>query len=245
MAGRADALCRAGIGWHNGIFMTQLLLDVGREDRAVFENFYPGENAQLVAYLRALVELGQPLSARIVFLWGSSGVGKSHLLQAVHAEVSASGKQLRMWQPGMPLDEEADWVVVDGMSAIVGNPQAQRALLTQYEAIKHKPGVMLLAAKHPPAESGLELPDLISRLSAAEMFEVRPLSDVQKREALRQRADRRGFRLSDEVLNWLLGRASRDMGDLLAVLDGVDTATLVEQRRVTVPLLKKVMAAQG
>lgn len=228
--------------------MAQLLLNVGRDDRADFDNFYPGENARLLEYLQALAEIGQPVSARVVYLWGAHGAGKSHLLQALGKSAAAAGKTLREWSMGGEDGSAAalaEWLLVDELESLSGDLAAQRELLTAYEAIRQQPGVMVLAARHPPAELGLDLADLVSRLSAAEIFEVKPLNDAQKREALRQRADRRGFRLNDEVLNWLLGHASRDMGDLLALLDNVDTATLVEQRKVTVPLLKKVMATMA
>ncbi len=57
----------------------QLPLGVGLRDDATFANFHPGPSATLVACLKhQLDESGEPF----LYLWGSDGVGRSHLLQA-------------------------------------------------------------------------------------------------------------------------------------------------------------------
>ena len=66
-----------------------------------------------------------------------------------------------------------------------------------------------------------------------------------RREALRRRAGQLGFALSEEVCDYLLHRCSRDMHDLFAILDALDRQTLAEQRRPTVPFLKRILDADG
>lgn len=58
--------------------MRQLPLGVRLRAEAVFESFWPGPNAEAVDALRT--QHGVPL-----WLWGGSGSGKTHLLQAVCA----------------------------------------------------------------------------------------------------------------------------------------------------------------
>ena len=66
----------------------QLSLAVQLPDDETFASFYPGDNAQLITNLKnAAIGQGAPL----LFVWGSRGSGRSHLLHATCAEVNASG----------------------------------------------------------------------------------------------------------------------------------------------------------
>ena len=47
-----------------------------------------------------------------------------------------------------------------------------------------------------------------------------------------------------EVLKFLLNRLSRDMESLLETLDLLDKASIQEQRKITIPFIKEVIAAK-
>lgn len=49
----------------------------------------------------------------------------------------------------------------------------------------------------------------------------------------------------EAAIDWLLTHAERDVPGLVALLDRLDRASLAEQRRITVPFLKQVLAAQA
>jgi DnaA family protein len=98
--------------------------------------------------------------------------------------------------------------------------------------------MLVLAARHSPAAIGLKLADLATRLAAGLVYQLKPLSDPEKIAALRLRAQRRGLEMTEEVANYLLARFPRDTHSLFALLDKLDTATLVAQRRLTIPFLR-------
>ena len=54
-------------------------------------------------------------------------------------------------------------------------------------------------------------------------------------------ARRKGLTLEEAVLDFWLHRVSRNLCDLLSDLELLDDAALVEQRRVTIPLIKDVL----
>jgi DnaA family protein len=58
---------------------------------------------------------------------------------------------------------------------------------------------------------------------------------------LRQKADERGIFLSDEVMDFILNRFSRDLGSLVQLLDQLDGYALQTQRAITIPLLKSML----
>ena len=57
------------------------------------------------------------------------------------------------------------------------------------------------------------------------------------------RAAARGLAFEDAALEWMLRRCSRDLRSLTALFERLDHASLVAQRRLTVPFLRQVLAA--
>jgi DnaA family protein len=89
------------------------------------------------------------------------------------------------------------------------------------------------------------LPDLASRLSAMPHYALRPLDELRQREALRLHAAQRGIEVPEEALLYLQRRFARDMSSLHALLDQLDVASLEEQRRLTLPFIRKVLGDNG
>ena len=66
--------------------------------------------------------------------------------------------------------------------------------------------------------------------------ELRGFDDVVK--AFFGMWNERGFRLSDDVIGYLLAHGRRDMPTLVATLAALDRHSLATQRPITVPLLR-------
>ena len=62
-----------------------------------------------------------------------------------------------------------------------------------------------------------------------------------KRGQLRRAADERGVFLSDEVMDIMLNRFSRDLSSLMLLLDQLDAYALRTQRAITIPLIKSML----
>ena len=56
-----------------------------------------------------------------------------------------------------------------------------------------------------------------------------------------QAADSRGVMLSDEVLDFVLHRFSRDLGSLMELLAQLDGYALQTQRAITIPLIRSML----
>ena len=216
----------------------QLPLGIGLHDSATFANYYAGDNAPVVHALQS----DEPF----VYLWGGSGCGKSHLLQAACHACAGGPVYLPLAEPALsPLMceglEAAPLVAVDDVQSIVGEADWEEALFHLYNRIRAVGTRLLVAGEASPLALGLKLPDLASRLSWGPVFQLRPLEDAQKVEALIQRAAGRGIEISVEVANYLLRRCPRDMHSLFALLDRLDHASLAAQRRLTIPFVRELL----
>ena len=58
---------------------------------------------------------------------------------------------------------------------------------------------------------------------------------------LRRAADLRGVFLSDEVMDFMLNRFSRDLSSLMLLLETLDGYALRTQRAITIPLIKAML----
>ncbi|MBY4677907.1 DnaA regulatory inactivator Hda [Marinobacterium arenosum] len=226
----------------------QIPLGVGLRDDARFENFYPGGNELALATARAASRGEGEL---LLYYWGASAVGCSHLLQAVcHAAEPAHRSAIYL-----PLDEmmamggpnvlegleHLDLVCLDNVQVIAGNEAWELGVFHFFNRIRAQNNHLLIGASVPPRLLGIKLPDLQSRLTWGMVFQLQPLGDEDKVSALKARAVARGFELSDEVVRYLIHHASRDMSDLVELLERLDRASLSAKRKVTIPFIKQVM----
>ena len=99
---------------------------------------------------------------------------------------------------------------------------------------------MLAAADRPPADLQLR-EDLRTRLGWGHVFQVKALGEAERRAVLRRAADERGVFLSDEVMDFMLNRFSRDLSSLMMLLDQLDAYALRTQRAITIPLIKSML----
>ena len=70
---------------------------------------------------------------------------------------------------------------------------------------------------------------------------LKPLKEPDIMAALAYRARGRGLELPVETAQFLLRRFPRDLPTLFSLFDTLDLASLVEQRRLTIPFVKSVL----
>jgi DnaA family protein len=219
--------------------LEQLVFELAPREPPRFSNFLPGRNEELVGALRRFAA-GE--GAETSFLvWGASGAGKTHLLEAAVASAADTGAAARYYAHAALSGVEEDvsaaaLVAVDRVDE--ADPAAAARLFTLYNALKQSGGRLLAASVTPLAALALR-EDLRTRLGWGLVYEVSPLADEDKRAALATYARRRGFELSPEVIDYLLRHGRRDMRTLLATLAAVDRLSLASKRAITVPLLKE------
>ncbi len=225
----------------------QLPLGLELPEHARFENFYAGPNAGAVAAALACASGREP---SLLFLWGTPGTGRSHLLQAAchHAAIrdhtvayvplgESAGLSVDMVK-GM---EETDLVCIDDIDFVAGQSSWERALFGLVNGVLEHGAKLVVSAAAPPSECGLQLADLVSRLSLSAVFRLVALDDEQKLSVLRAHASAKGLELSDDAGRYLLRHYRRDLPALFALLERLDRESLAAKRRLTVPFVREVL----
>jgi DnaA family protein len=213
-----------------------------------FETFVVGDNAAAIALLQqASVD-----HESWIFASGPAGSGKTHLLIAACAASGHSRNAQYLSLAKLPEDRGAairafggsDLLALDDIDAIAGDRDAEHALFDLYNRCKVEKSTLLFGAGKLPAQIGMALPDLVSRLSACTQAMLKPLDDAARREAVRQRAQARGLMLDDTVLNWLFAHTQRDLGSLSALIERLDRESLAAKRRISVPFLRQLLDSE-
>ncbi len=180
-----------------------------------------GRNAEALFQLKRTVL--EHDDARFIYLWGETGCGKSHLIQACNALASTAG---------------LDMICVDDVHTLSDDDQI--ALFDLYNQLRESGGRLLVSGIAAPGQMGLR-DDLATRLAWGLSYQLHPLSDEEKTQALKIHADARGMKLPDEVLDYCLRHLRRDMPSLIATIDALDEWSLTDKRAVTLPLLKQLL----
>lgn len=225
--------------------MKQLALDIGLSTRPSLDSFFSGPNEAALSHLR-LWTSGGTRAPVPTYLWGESGSGKTHLLQAVHSALSEQGLQVgwldaHTWNPP---EFNEDWVAVLMDDVHLYDLTQQHTAFNWFvNALTPRTGSprwVLAAGNLPPADLPLR-DDLRTRLGWGHVYGLALLDEPERRAVLRREADARGLFLSDEVMSYMLSRFSRDLGSLMQLLDHLDHYALQTQRALTIPLVRAML----
>mgnify|MGYP001818659638 CR=1 FL=1 len=213
-----------------------------------FDSFIAGNNT-VAAGLAQQAATGQGESQ--LYFWGEQGLGKSHLLQA-SCNLAAKNQQTVCYLTeneivGQSPDmfdglEHVELVCLDDIDAWLQGGDWETALFNLINRVREVGHRLIMASATPPEEVSIKLPDLRSRLAWGPVFQLQPLSDADKYQALRFRAAQNGLELPQNVADYLMQRYPRDTFGLFERLAVLDKASMATQRRLTVPLVKSVFS---
>jgi len=227
----------------------QLPLPIHQSDDETLENFYAENNLLL---LNSLQKNFLQLHQQFFYLWGNKGSGKSHLLKGVCQHYLAQQRpalyvplnKAQYFSPAVleNLEQQA-LVCLDDLQAVIGNAEWEVAIFDLINRVRETGRTLLImSADQSPANLPVQLPDLASRLTWGEVYQLAPLNDKQKIEVLQKAAYQRGIELPDETANFLFKRLERDMKTLFNALEKLDQASLQAQRKLTIPFVKEILA---
>lgn len=239
--------------------MNQLTLDLGPAPAQDFRNFVVGANElcvqSLVSMVDAVREHRTP-SPRIFYVWGPTGTGKSHLATALAlrgasavcahptrrpgSRTTAATSSAATAAAGAPNADPPCLYVIDDVDRLPRD--AQLAWLDRFHEVQRRPGDALVAfGPVPPVDLDL-LPDLRSRLAWELVMPLHRLAERDVRRAIIRAFDRRAIEPDDPVIDHLMHHAQRDIASLNAIIAHLAAVSLQHKRRVTVPLLRQLLA---
>jgi DnaA family protein len=219
-----------------------------REDYALAQ-FVLGSNAPLVAELLALPA---EFEAQTYWVQAAAGLGKTHLLQGCVAKLSAAGGRVA-YVPARRIPSARVPAVLEGLEAFrvvfiddldvwLGDIGVEQELVRFYQELRSRAAHLVMSATQAPPTYEFALPDWRSRCLGAVVVGLSQLRESDRLLVLQRRAERLGLALDGKAGAYLLRHGARGLPDLLAALERLDRAALAEQRQLSIPFIKRVLA---
>ena len=73
------------------------------------------------------------------------------------------------------------------------------------------------------------------------VFHLKQLKDEELLQTISQRARQLGLEIPMEVAEYLMKHCRRDIGELFEIVNRLDRETIIQQRKVTLPLVRSVL----
>jgi len=226
-------------------------LHVAVREAPTLENYFVGDHTRNGLVVNQIKHLVADQGESFLYVWGSSGVGVSHLLKGV---VAASRRQ-QLPVLFLPLANSSQQVpehllemalsypliVIDDLQEVVGNRQWEEMLFALFNHHRDSGGRILFGAHFPPDQLTWELQDLKTRVGWHGVYKIEELGEDDKSTFLIHEARRRGLELNEEVATFIMNRAPRGIEQLIKYLEILDEESLSHQRGLSIPFIKKVL----
>lgn len=220
--------------------MAQLALDLqfrpalGRDDFVVSDS-----NRDAVAWL----DRWPDWPSGVLAIHGPAGCGKTHL---AHVWQTRSRAEFVVTIDAADLKPAAA-VILDGLAssatAATGLDADQQVALFHFlNRLRELRGSLLLLSQEAPARWPVTLPDLASRLAAIPAIAVAPPDDSLLAAILGKHFADRQQTVGDEVIDFLVRHIERSFSVAAETVAAIDQAALSGRRRITLPLVREVIA---
>jgi DnaA-homolog protein len=231
----------------------QLPLELGSGHQThSFDTFIKGDNIELVALLKALTEISlSSLPSRMIYIWGDSESGKTHLLQSVHykiIQVINSSKKNNCTSIYLNLNSKIEQFecihkpciyCVDDIHLM--STEKQIAVFVLINEIRNDVHSAIITAGNAAPKNLLMREDVRTRMGWGLVYELHSLATQDKKQALIQNAHSRGINLTMRVADWLLSHSYTDMNSLIDILNALDLYSLQQKKPVSLFMLKRML----
>ena len=215
-----------------------------------FDDYFAGINQPVIDSLKQSV-IGH--GEQQIFLWGKTGQGKSHLLQACCHYAQLYQQQsfyfdlshYRTFPPEILTGlDNYDVVCIDHLNWIAGKIDWEKELCDFIQRHIRQQNRLIFSSTCLPDFIHLKTVELKTRLSWGAIFQLQTLVETESIDALIFKADTMGFEITPQIGRFLILDQKIELDDLWALLEKLDRASLAAKRKLTLPFLKNLLKSQ-
>ena len=206
-------------------------------DGYTFENFVRGDSNEFALSL-CLAVAREPTTYNPLFIYGDSGLGKTHLLAAIVNHMKKNSPHLRIVykksedfineliqsiSTGSTVSfkekyRKADVLLIDDIQFIAGKESTQEEFFHTFSALYEANKQIILTSDRPPREIQPLEDRLRTRFEGSCIADVQPPSLELRLAIIRKKSADMGIKLDDDLINYMAERLQNNIRQIEGVL---------------------------
>lgn len=246
-----------------GLKPKKMIIDPQLNPNYTFATFIEGECNRLArsAGMSVAINPGNDTPFNPLYIYGNSGLGKTHVVQAVGHEIRERHPDLQVlyvsmnkfqaqYQTAMKNGEIPNFIhyyqmidvlIIDDIQELAGKPGTQNAFFNIFSHLQMSGKQLILTSDKPP----VELKDIEQRLLTRFKWGLSAMISVPdydtKIKIIKAKAKRIGVDISDEVVNYLAENISANVREIEGALSSLVANTSFLGRKITTSLAKDIL----
>ncbi len=229
-----------------------------------FDNFVVGPCNRLAHASCVAVSQSPGSTYNPLFIYGSSGLGKTHLLQAVCYELNKKiqnaviqflscenfvNKFITAIEQGnlqgfQSQFRTVDAIVIDDVQFLSEREQSQEEFFHTFNALYNNGKQIILSADGPPGQIPALEERLISRFSWGLVTRIDPPSYETRVAIVQKKAHLRGLKISDEIAEYIAQKVQANIRELEGALTTIYAVATTTKQEITFQLAQKALEGQ-
>ena len=249
---------------NGGMFQTQVekVFDSQLNPHYTFEN-YCGSASNRIARAIGEAIANDPKCATFnpLFVFGPTGVGKTHLIQAIGIKLRENNPDARILYVSARLFESQftvarfngkinefinfyqsiDTLIVDDIQDLIGKPATQSTFFHIFNHLHQNQKQIILSSDCNSTQLQGMADRLLSRFKWGMTVELEKPDLQLRREVLRMKAEQDGLQIPDEVMDYIAENVTDSVRELEGIVVSLLAHATVMNRDITVDLARMVM----
>ena len=228
-----------------------------------FENFIEGECNRLVrsASMAVAVNPGSSTPFNPLYIYGDSGLGKTHVAQAIGNEISMRHPELQVLYVAMSKFQSqfqaatieknipnfihfyqgVDVLILDDIQELSGKPGTQNAFFNIFNHLQMSGKQLVLISDKPPVELKDIEERLLTRFKWGLSAQIRIPDFTTKIKIIKAKAARMGAVIPEDVINYLADNISANIREIEGAISSLVANTSFMGKKITISLAKEIL----